>query len=99
MHKAGIRLVGLPRGKEGAVVAVPPCDFAVYGSRHADLKLPADEELPYLRARVAVADERGIGPLRLDIGMKRGVWITGRVIDKTTRKPVRGQVGVLRLQR
>ena len=58
------RLVGLPRGKEGAVVAVPPCDFAVYGSRMADLKVPPDEELPYLRARVAVEEERGTGPLQ-----------------------------------
>ena len=46
------RLVGLARGKEGHVVAVPPCDFPVYGSRKAELKVPRDEELPYLRARV-----------------------------------------------
>jgi hypothetical protein len=86
------RLVGLPRTKEGAVVAVPPCDFAVHGPRKADLKVPPDEALPYLRARVAVAEEPGPGPLRLDITMKRGVWVTGRIIDKTTGKPARGQV-------
>ncbi len=85
-------LVGLPRGKEGAVVAVPPCDFEVYGTRKADLKVPPDEQLPYLRARVAVEEERGTGPLRLDIPMKRGVWVTGRIIDKATGKPARGQV-------
>jgi RNA polymerase sigma factor (sigma-70 family) len=86
------RLVGLPRGKEGAVVAVPPCDFEVYGSRKAELKVPPDEQLPYLRARVAVEEERGTGPLGLDIGMKRGVWVTGRIIDQATGKPARGQV-------
>jgi len=86
------RLVGLPRGKEGNVVAVPPSDFPVYGSRKADLKVPPDEQLPYLRARVAVEDERGTGPLQLDINMKRGVWVTGRLIDKATGKPARGQV-------
>jgi RNA polymerase sigma factor (sigma-70 family) len=86
------RLVGLPRGKEGAVVAVPPCDFEVFGSRNIDLKAPPDEGLPYLRARVAVEDEHGTGSLRLDISMKRGVWVTGRVIDKATGQPARGLV-------
>jgi hypothetical protein len=86
------RLVGLPRGKEGAVVAVPPCDFPAYGPRKAELTVPPDEEFPYLRARVEVGDERGTGPLRLDINMKRGVWVTGRVIDNATGKPARGQV-------
>ena len=36
--------------------------------------------------------DAGLDPLRLDIGMKRGVWVTGRVIDKATGKPARGQV-------
>ncbi len=86
------RLVGLALGKEGHLVAVPPCDFEVYGSRKADLKVPPDKELPYLRARVTVEEAHGTGPLLLDINMKRGVWVTGRVIDKTTGKPARGQV-------
>ena len=86
------RLIGLPRGNEGAVVAVPPCDFEVYGSLDADMKVPPHEELPYLRARVAVAEGPGDGPLRLDIRMKRGVWVTGRVIEKATGKPARGLV-------
>jgi RNA polymerase sigma factor (sigma-70 family) len=85
------RLVGLPLGKEGNVVAVPPCDFEVYGTRKADLKVPPDEDLPYLRVRVAVEKARTAGPLRLDINMKRGVWVTGRIIDKVTGKPARGQ--------
>ena len=73
-------------------MAVPPCDFEVYGTRKTDLKVPPDEQLPYLRASVAVEEERGTGPLRLDIPMKRGVWVTGRIIDKATGKPARGQV-------
>ena len=71
---------------------MPPCDFPAYGSRNADLNVPADEELPYLRARVAVEELRGTDPLRLDIGMKRGVWVSGRVIEMATGKPVRGHV-------
>jgi RNA polymerase sigma factor (sigma-70 family) len=86
------RLVGLARGKEGAVVAVPPCDFAAYGFRHAGITVPADEELPYLQARVAVDEIRGTDPLRLDIGVKRGVWVSGRVIEMASGKPVRGHV-------
>jgi len=86
------RLVGLPRGKEGYVLAVPPCDFPVFGSRKAELHVPRDKELPYLRARVAVKETRETGPVHLDIKLMRGVWVSGRVIDKVTGKPARGQV-------
>jgi len=86
------RLVGLPRDKEGHVLAVPPCDFPVYGSRKAALNVPRDEDLPYLRARVAVKETRETGPLHLDIKLMRGVWVSGRLIDKATGTPARGQV-------
>ena len=86
------RLVGLPQGQEGYVVAVPPCDFPYYGRRKAQLMVPPDESLPYLRARVPVGASQGPGPVRLDITLKRGVWVTGRLIDRQTQKPVRGQV-------
>ena len=46
--KGHYRLVGLPRGREGDVVAVPPCDFRVVDSVKAELNIPADKELPYL---------------------------------------------------
>jgi len=82
------RLVGLPRGKEGPVLAVPPCDFPVFGARKAAPNVPREEDLPYLRARVAVEETRGTDPLHLDISMKRGVWVTGRVVDEATGKPV-----------
>ncbi len=86
------RLVGLPRGREGDIVAVPPCDFRVVDSVKAELNIPADEELPYLAVSVTVAKTRGTGPVGLDIKMKRGAWVTGRIIDPATRKPVRAQV-------
>ncbi len=86
------RLVGLPRGREGRVLAVPPCDFPYTGRRKAKFELPPDESLPYLRARVAVGKVEGPGPVPLDIKLKRGVWVTGRILDRDTRKPVRGQV-------
>jgi hypothetical protein len=85
-------LVGLPRGKEGQVVAIPPCDFPVSGSLKAELNVPRDEELPYLPAIEPVAKTQGTGPLHLDIKLKRGVWVTGRIIDKATGKPVHAQI-------
>ncbi len=86
------RLVGLPRGREGYVVAVAPVDFPIHGYLKAALKVPRDENLPYLRARVEVGEASGTGPIRLDINLKRGVWVTGRVIEEETGKPVRAQV-------
>ena len=86
------RLAGLPQGREGSIVAIPPCDFHYYGSRKARLGVPADEALPYLRSKVRVETTQGTGAIPLDIRLKRGVWVTGRIIDQATRKPVAGQV-------
>ena len=33
-----------------------------------------------------------MGPIKLDINLKRGVWVTGRVIEEDTGKPVRARV-------
>jgi RNA polymerase sigma factor (sigma-70 family) len=86
------RLLGLPQGREGNVLAVPPCDFPYYGRLKTRLQVPPDESLPYLRALVPVGKSDGPGPMHLDINLKRGVWITGRLIDREAQKPVRGQV-------
>ena len=86
------RLIGLPRGREGDVVAVAPCDFLVNESTKAEMTVPPDEELPYLAVSVPVAKTPATGTLRLDIKMKRGTWVTGRVVDPATGKPVRAQV-------
>jgi RNA polymerase sigma factor (sigma-70 family) len=89
------RLVGLPQGQEGHVLAIPPCDFPYSGRGKARLKVPPDENLPYPRARVPVGHSGGPGPVHLDIPLKRGVWVTGRLIDRGTQKPVSGQVEYL----
>lgn len=86
------RLVGLPQGQEGHVLAVPPCDYPLFDLHRGKLKVPPDESLPYLRARLAVGKVDEPGPAHLDIKLKRGVWLTGRVLDRETRQPVRGQV-------
>ncbi len=45
-----------------------------------------------MRARVGVGKSAGTGPIILDINLKRGVWVTGKVLEEDTRKPVRAQV-------
>ena len=86
------RLVGLPRGRAGDLVAIPPVDIPELLLKKAGAKVPRPEDLPYLRARVAVPDGRPDPVLRVDIRLKRGVWVTGRVLDPSTGKPVRAQL-------
>jgi hypothetical protein len=88
------RLVGLPRGREGIVHAVAPLDFPRRGvfDRGNPPRGPRDEDLPYLSASIKVGDPVGTGSIKLDINLKRGVWVTGRVIEVDTGKPVRARV-------
>ena len=74
--------------------AVAPVDFPIrgYGDRKGSLKGPRDEGLPYLPAGIKVRESDGIAPIKLDINRKRGVWVTGRVIEEDTGKPVRAQI-------
>jgi hypothetical protein len=37
-------------------------------------------------------DSPGLEPVTVDVELKRGVWIEGKIIDKVTGKPVRGAV-------
>ena len=66
------RLTGMPLGKDNALLAVPPKDQ------------------PYLLSK-KIADTEAAGgkdSLPLDIELKRGVWIRGRVSDAKTGEPV-----------
>ncbi len=47
---------------------------------------------PYLPALIKVEDSPGIGPIKHDIRMTRGVLVEGRVLDKVTGKPVRSSI-------
>jgi hypothetical protein len=87
------RLVGLPLGREGELVAIPACDLGA-GSNwfRIDPRLPADRCPPYFPAEVAVEKSPGRSPIHLDIALKRGVRISGRIIDQDTGEPVRGRV-------
>jgi RNA polymerase sigma factor (sigma-70 family) len=47
---------------------------------------------PYLMAVADVPDAPGLEPVTADVSLKRGVWITGRVTEKDTGKPVAAKV-------
>jgi RNA polymerase sigma factor (sigma-70 family) len=45
---------------------------------------------PYLKTVREVGDAPGLGPMTLDIALKRGAWVEGRVTDAATGRPVAG---------
>ena len=47
---------------------------------------------PYLKVVKTLTDSPGLGPITLDLTLKKGIWIEGRVTDKKSGKPVRGVV-------
>jgi hypothetical protein len=47
------------------------------------------EGKPYLAASRDVSDAEGLGAVTVDLEVKRGVWVRGKVTDGMTRKPVR----------
>ncbi len=50
-------------------------------------------DLPYLHAVQKVENTPGLEPVTVDFALRRGIWVTGRVTEKTTGKPMRGGVG------
>ena len=47
-----------------------------------------NEHQPYFMRDVDVPDPVGLGPVRMEIELHRGIWITGRVTDGATGAPV-----------
>jgi RNA polymerase sigma factor (sigma-70 family) len=70
------RLTGLPKGPGNAVIA------EAYGH------VPQADDLPYLPSIRDVAETPGLEPVTVDLPLKRGIWVRGRVVDKATNKPV-----------
>jgi RNA polymerase sigma factor (sigma-70 family) len=58
------------------------------------LKAVADDQ-PYVKVSMLIGDPQGLGPVLADVELKRGVWVTGRVIDRTSGRPVRAIVQYL----
>jgi RNA polymerase sigma factor (sigma-70 family) len=57
----------------------------------------SDPASAYLPCEARAADTPGYGPITLDLAVKKGVVITGRVMDRSTKKPLRGFVMVAAL--
>jgi RNA polymerase sigma factor (sigma-70 family) len=72
------RLVGLPKSPGKKLIAEG------YGY------LAQANDLPYLAAIREVGDAPGLEPTTVDVALKRGVWVKGRILDKATGKPVQG---------
>ncbi len=55
--------------------------------------LAETDKLPYLPQSKRVENTPGLGPVTVDFELKRGIWVKGRVTEKTTGKPLEGGVG------
>jgi protocatechuate 3,4-dioxygenase beta subunit len=58
------------------------------------LKVVAEDQ-PYVKVFKPIGDPRGIGPVRVDVELRRGVWVEGRVIDRSSGRPVKAIVKYL----
>jgi protocatechuate 3,4-dioxygenase beta subunit len=75
------RLIGVPRGN-----GADPDDANA-------IAVVLQDDRPYFPSnRVKVPETPGLGPVTLDFKLTRGLWITGRVTDQATGKPVESQL-------
>ena len=58
------------------------------------LKAVADDQ-PYVRVTKPVGDPQGLGPVQADVELKRGVWVAGRVINRSSGRPAKAIVHYL----
>jgi RNA polymerase sigma factor (sigma-70 family) len=83
-HRGGIRAVTDAQGRY-ELVGLPK-------AKSYELSIFPAPAQPYLEVVRKVADSEGLKPLRMDVRLRRGIRVHLRVIDKITRKPVRGAV-------
>ena len=63
-------LHGMPKGKGNSIIATAPTK-----GKFAQ---------PFITQVADVPDARGLDPIKMEVGMQRGVWISGKVIDQDT---------------
>jgi hypothetical protein len=49
-------------------------------------------DLPYIAVRSAVPDSSGLDPVTINLDLKRGIWVEGKITDKATGKGVSARV-------
>ena len=58
--------------------------------RNTQLLFVPNDEQPYFMSEVDVPDTAGLAPITIDVSLHRGIWISGKVTDHVTGKPVGG---------
>ena len=93
-------LAGAPHAEEGAVrtqtdsqghyrlVGLQKGNGEGRSGRNVIAVVPNDEQPYFMLTRVRVPKTPGLAPATLDFKLTRGLWITGRAIDRETGKPV-----------
>jgi RNA polymerase sigma factor (sigma-70 family) len=89
------RLDGLPKS-DGNVIAATTSGSSRFAAPTAagtgENKIAAMNEQPYLPAVENVENTSGLEPVRIDFALQRGIWVKGRITDKSTSKPLRADV-------
>jgi protocatechuate 3,4-dioxygenase beta subunit len=57
-----------------------------------ELRFSPPDEQPYLPSRSAVVEGPGMEPHTINMSLRRGIWVNGRVTDQATGKPVRARI-------
>lgn len=55
-----------------------------------ELLIVPNDDQPYFMREVAIPDTPGLGPVPVEVGLHRGLWIEGKLTDKETGTPVAG---------
>ena len=50
------------------------------------------EGQPYIKVDKLIGDPPGLGPIRVDVALKRGVWVEGKVTNRADGRPVKAIV-------
>src|SRR5262249_5802857 len=102
--RAGVKVTTLVHYEQESPLLIPLSavtdaegKYEIHGARKAPtymLSVPADPDTRHVAARLRAVDTAGLEPVTADIKVKKGVVITGKVIDTGTTKPVRGFASV-----
>ncbi len=63
--------------------------------RPIDLRVIPSADSPYFRTEIEVPKKGGLDTVQCDIELKRGIWLTGQVIDQQTGEPQQARVSYL----